>query len=76
MTVQELFERAKEHQRTSLFDINIWQALWAILDEIIYYGGAYIEFNGKVYKIITDDDAITLLLDIYDAYKNSEEVKP
>jgi hypothetical protein len=76
IAAEELFRRTKEHQRRfgDLREINFWQALWAVLDEIVYYGGAFIEFNGKVYKITISDDAIMLLLDIYDAYKNSEEV--
>jgi hypothetical protein len=74
ITAEELFEKAKEHQRRfgDLREINFWQALWAVLDAFIYYGGGFVEFNGKVYKIKTDDDAIMLLLDIYDAFKTKE----
>ena len=70
ITTEELFKKAKEHQRGDLRKINFWQALWFTLDEIIYYGGAHIEFDGKVYKITTTADAISLLLEIYDAFKN------
>ena len=70
VTTEELFRRAKKHQQSSLRKINFWQALWAILDEIVYYGGAHIEFDGKIYTIKTDYDAISLLLEIYDSFKN------
>jgi len=75
ITAEELFKRVEEYQRRFEYN-NFWQALWAVLDTIVYYGGAFIEFNGKVYKITTSDDAILLLLDIYDAFKNSKEVLP
>jgi hypothetical protein len=71
ITSEELFRRVEEYQRRFGYN-NFWQSLWAVLDTIVYYGGAHIEFNGKVYKIITDCDAIMLLLDIYDAYKQKQ----
>ena len=68
ITAEELFKRVEEYQRR--FGDNFWHALWAVLDTIVYYGGAHIEFNGKIYTIKTDYDAISLLLEIYDAFKN------
>ena len=67
---EELFKRAREYQRSSALKINLWQALWAQLDEIVYYGGARIRFDGKIYVIKTYYDAISFLLEIYDAFKN------
>jgi len=62
---EDLFERAKTYQEESLLNPDFWQALYAVLDEIVYYGGADIEYNGSVYRVKTDFDAIRLLLDIY-----------
>jgi hypothetical protein len=62
---EDLFERAKTYQEESLLNPDFWQALYAVLDEIVYYGGADIEYNGRVYRVKTDFDAIKLLLDIY-----------
>ncbi len=65
LKAEELFERAKAYQKESLLNPDFWQSLYAVLDEIVYYGGADIEYNGKVYRVRTDTDAIKLLLDIY-----------
>jgi hypothetical protein len=62
---EELFERAEEYQKKSLLNPDFWQSLYVVLDEIVYYGGADIEYNGKTYRVRTDLDAIKLLLDIY-----------
>jgi len=64
---EEIFRRAEEYQRESLLNPvpDFWQSLYAVLDEIVYYGGADIEYNGKVYRVRIDLDAIKLLLDIY-----------
>jgi hypothetical protein len=69
MTLEELFEKAKANQE-KFKNLNFWQALWLKLEALLYYGGAYILFNEKVYKITTKDDAIMLFLDIYDTYKD------
>lgn len=65
LKVEELFERARRHQEWVLREIDFWQALYEVLDEIVYYGGADIEYCGKVYRVRTDTDAVKLLLDIY-----------
>jgi len=72
ITVEELFERVRKHQEKfrGWSGTNFWQVLWLILSEIVYYGGADILFNGKVYKVKTEDDAVILFLDIYDVYKD------
>jgi hypothetical protein len=62
---EDLFERAKTYQEESLLNPDFWQSLYAVLDEIVYYGGADIEYNGRVYMVRTDFDAIKLLLGIY-----------
>jgi hypothetical protein len=64
---EELFERAKRHQEwaNQLHETDFWQALYRVLDEIVYYGGVDIEYGGKIYRVRTDADAIKLLLDIY-----------
>jgi hypothetical protein len=70
--IEELFEKAKAHQeKFKDLNKNFWPSLWLVLEEIEYYGGADILFNGKVYKVRTKDDAIMLFLEIYDAYKTS-----
>ncbi len=69
ITVEELFNKAREFQKNSLFEIDLWQAIWAILDEYIYYGGVDILHpSGKVYRIRIDYDAIRLILDLYREY--------
>jgi len=65
LKAEELFRRAEEYQRESILNPDFWQSLYAVLDEIVYYGGADIEYNGSVYRVKTDFDAIKLLLDIY-----------
>jgi hypothetical protein len=70
ITAEELFKKAREYQRSCFSKINFWQALWVQLDEIVYYGGARIEFDGKIYVIKSYYDAISFLLEIYDAFKN------
>jgi len=65
LKAEELFERAKEYKEKSLLNPDFWQSLYAVLDEIVYYSGADIEYSGKVYRVRTDFDAIKLLLDIY-----------
>jgi hypothetical protein len=62
---EELFRMAEEYQKESILNPDFWQSLYAVLDEIVYYGGADIEYNGSVYRVKTDFDAIKLLLDIY-----------
>ncbi len=68
ITVEELFEKVETHQKK--FNTNFWWALWLILEELAYYGGADVLFNKKVYEIRTKKDAVMLFLDIYDVYKN------
>ena len=65
LKAEELFERAKAYQKESLLNPDFWQSLYAVLDEIVYYGGADIEYGGEIYRVRTDMDAIKLLLDIY-----------
>jgi hypothetical protein len=67
LKVEELFERVKAHQEwASQWDeIDFWQALYEVLDEIVYYGGADIECCGEIYRVRTDTDAVKLLLDLY-----------
>jgi hypothetical protein len=73
LTTEELFRRAEEHQekfKDFITKPNFWQALWLVFKALVYYGGADVLFNGKVYKIRTEDDALMLFLDIYDTYKD------
>jgi hypothetical protein len=67
LKVEELFEKAEDFQRWAKHrvDIDIWQALYGVLCEMIYHGGVNVEYNGKVYWVRTTMDAIKLLLDIY-----------
>jgi hypothetical protein len=67
MKAEELFERAKAHQEwvNNWSEIDFWQALYEVLDEIVYYGGADIEYGGEIYRVRTGTDAVKLLLDIY-----------
>jgi hypothetical protein len=65
---EELFERAKALQEK--LNLNFWIALWITLEKIQYYGGADIQFNEKIYKLRTKEDAIMLFIQIYDAYRN------
>jgi len=64
---EELFERVEDFQRWANQRVNtdFWQALFGFLCQMIYHGGACIEYNGKVYWVKTTMDAIKLLLDIY-----------
>ncbi len=67
LKAEELFERAEVFQRWAKqrVDIDIWQALFGVLCEMIHHGGVSVEYNGKVYWVRTTMDAIKLLLDIY-----------
>jgi len=67
LKVEELFERAKEYQEwaNQWREVDFWQALYGVLDEIVYYGGAEIEYSGEIHRVRTKMDAIKLLLEIY-----------
>jgi hypothetical protein len=67
LKVEEIFERARKHQEwvRQWDEIDFWQALYEVLDEIVYYGGEDVEYCGEVYRVRTDRDAVKLMLDIY-----------
>ncbi len=74
LKVEELFERAKKYQKWVLRDISFFEALYEVLMEIVYYGGADIEYGGEIYRVRTDTNAVRLILDIYrDAICMKEE---
>ncbi len=74
ITSEELFRRVEKCKK-EYPDLSFWEGLYFVLTDMVEYKPT-IEYNGKVYKIDTDFEAIQLLLDIHRDSILSKNIEP